>query len=342
MIVSELTKHRWIRFKQHKRAYYSLILLGVAFGFSLLSPFLVNDKPLIMSYQGKIYFPTLFFYPDKEFGGLYKTEANYLDLKRSGKLQEGNNWAILPPVPHDPLHCYLENPSTPPHAPSLDHWLGTDRTGRDVFSRLIHGFRICMLFALVLTIISTLLGILVGGVQGYLGGKLDLILQRFIEMWSTLPFLYVVILIGSIYGRGFALLIFVLSLFQWIGLSFYMRAEFFKIKAQTYVKAAKSLGLSNINIFFSEILPNSLSPVITLLPFSIIAGIGSLTALDFLGFGLQPPTPSWGELISQGLMDLYAPWIAFSAVISLFMTLLLTAFIGEGVREAFDPKADMH
>ncbi len=340
-IFSEITLKRWGIFKRHKRAYYSLVILGLAFFLSLFSPILVNDKPLILKYNGKIYFPALFFYAANKFTGSYNTEANYLELKKSKILSQGKNWAIFPPIPHDPLHSYLSMEGTPPHPPSLKHWLGTDRIARDLLSRLIHGFRICMSFAVVLTLISTILGVIIGGLQGYAGGKIDIVLQRFIEIWSALPFLYVVILIGSIYGRGFLLLIFVLSLFQWIGLSFYMRAEFLKIKNLTFVKAAKSLGLSNKKIFFSEILPNSLNPVITLIPFSIISGIGSLTALDFLGFGVQPPTPSWGELINQGLMNLYAPWIAFSTVAALFITLLLSAFIGEGIREAFDPKSKL-
>lgn len=338
---SELTKKRWAIFKRHKRAYYSLMLLSGTFLLSLFSPLLVDDKPLILKYNGEIYLPSLFFYPDSAFGGNYQTEADYLKLKQSGLWDKKGNWVIYPPIPHDPLHSYLDLEGVPPHSPSLKHWLGTDRIARDVLSRLIHGFRICLLFALTLTVISTCTGIIIGGIQGYSGGRIDIVFQRFIEIWSTLPFLYVVILISSIYGRGFLLLIFILSLFQWIGLSFYMRAEFLRIKNLTFVKAAKSLGLSNFTIFFSEILPNSLNPVITLMPFSIIAGIGSLTALDFLGFGLQPPTPSWGELIQQGLMNLYAPWIAFSAVIALFSTLLLTAFIGEGIRESFDPKTDL-
>ena len=340
-IFSDITLKRWAIFKRHKRAYYSFIILGLTFLLSLLSPILVSDKPLILKHSGKFFYPAFFFYADNEFGGNYNTEANYLELKKSGVLSQGKNWAISPPIPHDPLHSYLDMEGTPPHPPSLKHWLGTDRTARDVLSRLIHGFRICMSFAVLLTLISTVLGIIIGGLQGYAGGRIDIVLQRLIEIWSALPFLYVVILIGSIYGRGFLLLILVLSLFQWIGLSFYMRAEFLKIKNLTFVKAAKSLGLSNKKVFFSEILPNSLSPVITLIPFSIIAGIGSLTALDFLGFGVQPPTPSWGELISQGLMNLYAPWIAFSAVTAIFVTLLLAAFIGEGVREAFDPKSEL-
>ena len=196
-----------------------------------------------------------------------------------------------------------------------------------------------MLFSLVLAIIATLFGVLIGGLQGYFGGLIDLIVQRLIEIWSSLPFLYVVILVGTIYSRSFIILILVLSLFQWIGLSYYMRGEFLKIRNLNYVKVAKTMGMPNTHILFRQILPNGLTPVITLLPFQIIGGIGALTALDFLGFGLQPPTPSWGELLSQGLNNLFAPWLAISTVICLFTTLLLATFIGEGVREAFDPRS---
>lgn len=184
------------------------------------------------------------------------------------------------------------------------------------------------------------IGILIGGIQGYIGGKLDLMLRNGIEIWSALPFLYVVILLGEIYGRGFFLLLFILAIFGWIGLSFYMRGEFYKLRSMVYVKSARAIGVSEKNIFLKHILPNALTPVITFIPFIIIGGISSLTALDFLGFGLQPPTPSWGELLSQGLKNLYAPWLAIFAILAIFITLLLTTFIGEGVREAFDPKSE--
>ena len=337
---SDLTLERWRRFRQIKRSYWSLWILGTAFFLSLLSPIMVNDKPLLLKYEGRIYFPAFRFYAEETFGGKYKTEANYLRLVNSENFRRDGHWALMPPIPHAPVHSYIDLEGRPPHPPSWRHWLGTDESARDVFARLIHGFRICMLFSLILTITVNVLGIVIGGIQGYLGGKVDIFTQRVIEIWSALPFLYVVILISSVYGRGFALLIFVLSLFRWYGLSLYMRAEFFRVKNLTYIKASKSLGLSNTRIFFHEILPNAMVPVITFMPFYIITGIGSLTALDFLGFGLQPPTPSWGEMLSQGLRNLYAPWLTGFTVAALFFTLLLTAFIGEGIREAFDPKGE--
>jgi microcin C transport system permease protein len=322
-----------------KRAWYSFIILSALFVLSLFAELLCNDRPYIISFNDKLYFPIFKFYPEKEFGGKYFTEADYVSLRNSDLFKKEGNWMLLPPIPHSPLHSYIDLEGTPPHPPSAMHWLGTDASARDVFARLLYGFRICMLFSLILAGIATLFGILIGGVQGYFGGVIDLVVQRMIEIWSSLPFLYVVILVGTIYSRSFMILILVLSLFQWIGLSYYMRGEFLKIRNLNYVKVAKTMGMPSSHILFRQILPNGLTPVITLLPFQIIGGIGALTALDFLGFGLQPPTPSWGELLSQGLNNLFAPWLAVSTVVCLFTTLLLATFIGEGVREAFDPRA---
>jgi microcin C transport system permease protein len=324
-----------------KRAYYSLWILGIAFLLSLFSEFIANDKPLYLRFQGKSYSPVLFFYSDQTFGGKYKTEADYLALKEDEQFKK-EGFMIFPLIPHSPLHSYLDIDEPPPHPPSGTHWLGTDAVARDVLARLLYGFRICMVFALSLMVISAVLGVIIGGVQGYLGGKVDIVVQRLIEIWSSLPFLYVVILVGSIYGSSFILLLLIMVIFQWIGLSYYMRGEFLKLKNMTYVKAAKALGTGPVRILFQQILPNALTPVITIMPFSLIAGITALTALDFLGFGLPPPMPSWGELLSQGLNNLYAPWIAVSTVAALFITLLLATFIGEGIREAFDPRAEYH
>ena len=338
-IFSTLTKDRFVRFKKIKRAWYSLVLLGSPFFLSLFSELICNDRPYLLYYEGKLYFPMFQFYPEKTFGGKYQTEADYVDLRNSDVFHKDGNWMLLPPIPHSPLHSYIDLEGAPPHPPSGKHLLGTDSSARDVFARLLYGFRICMLFSLILAIIATGIGIFIGGIQGYFGGIIDIAMQRMIEIWSSLPFLYVVILVGTIYSRSFIILILVLSFFQWIGLSYYMRGEFLKIRNLNYVKVAQTMGMSSSHILFRQILPNGLTPVITLLPFQIIGGIGALTALDFLGFGLQPPTPSWGELLSQGLNHLFAPWLAVSTVVCLFTTLLLATFIGEGVREAFDPRA---
>jgi len=336
---SELTRDRFRRFKKIKRAYYSLWILGVAFAISLFSEFVANDKPLYLRYQGRSYFPALFFYSGQTFGGRYKTEADYLALKRNEEFKK-KGIMIFPIIPHGPLHSYLDMEDNPPHPPSGTHWLGTDSVARDVLARLIYGFRICMIFSLLLMLMGAILGIVIGGIQGYLGGTSDIVVQRLIEIWSSLPFLYVVILVGSVYGRSFILLLLIMAIFQWIGLSYYMRGEFYRVKNMTYVKAAKALGIGPVRIFFRQILPNALTPLITIMPFTVVLGITALTALDFLGFGLPPPAPSWGELLGQGLKSLYAPWIAISTVSALFTTLLLATFTGEGVREAFDPKSE--
>lgn len=338
-MLSPLTKSRLGKFRSIKRAYYSFLILTIAFILSLFSEQIANDHPLLMRYEGHYYFPTLKFYSQQIFGGRYKTEADYVALRNDPEFKAKGGWMLLPIIPHSPLHSYLDLSGNPPNPPSWQHWLGTDSSARDVLARLIYGFRICMVFALSLTAVGTVLGIAIGCIQGYAGGRTDITIQRLTEIWSSLPFLYVVILVGSIYGQSFGILLFVMALFEWIALSYYMRGEFYKLREQTYVLAARALGAGHFRILFLQMLPNAMTPVITILPFSLVAGISSLTALDFLGFGLPPPTPSWGELIAEGLQNLQAPWLAMSAVCALFITLLLASFIGEGVRDAFDPKS---
>ncbi len=338
-MLTDLTRDRLKRFRKLKRAWWALVILGTAFLLSLFSELIANDKPLYLHWQGKSYFPVFKFYPSTEFGGPYGTESDYLKLWQDSAFTAGGGKMIFPIIADSPLRTHLELEGNPPHAPSRKHLLGTDNSARDVLARLIYGFRICMAFALLLALFDALLGITIGGIQGYLGGKVDITVQRLIEIWSALPFLYVVILLGSIYGRTFAVLLFIMALFEWVSLSFFMRGEFLKLKNQAYVRAAKALGFGPFRVFFKQILPNALTPVITLMPFTVVAGISSLTALDFLGFGLMPPTPSWGELLTQGLQNIEKPWLAISATVALFVTLLLATFIGEGVREAFDPKS---
>jgi microcin C transport system permease protein len=338
-VLSDLSRERFNRFRAIKRAWFAFLILAFAFVLSLFSEEIANDHPLLLSYHGHLYFPSFRFYPADTFGGRYKTEADYVDLRTNPAFYAAGGWMILPPIPTGPQRPYLDIEGNPPFPPSRDHWLGTDGSGRDVLTRLIYGFRICMLFSLALTAISTVAGIAIGAIQGYAGGTVDLAGQRIIEIWSALPSIYVVILFGAIYGQGFAMLLVVLSLFQWIGLSYYMRGEFYKLREQPYVLASRALGASHTRILFRQILPNAMTPVITILPFSIVAGISSLTALDFLGFGLPPPTPSWGELIDEGLQNLQAPWLAGSAVAALFITLMLATMIGEGIRDALDPKS---
>ncbi|MEM9398915.1 MAG: ABC transporter permease subunit [Verrucomicrobiota bacterium] len=337
---SKLTIRQFKRFRSIKRAWISLWILSALFILSLFSEQIANDKPLLLGYNGAIHFPTLKFYSDQKFGGLYKTEADYKKLDEDPAFHAQGGWMLFPPVRFDPYSSDWSEPGAPPHAPSLRHPLGTDNAARDVFARILYGFRTGMLFSLALTVISTITGFILGAVQGYAGRYVDLAMQRIIEMWSALPFLYVVILMASIYGQNFAVLLLVFCMFRWIATSYYIRAEFLRLKNQTFVHASKATGSSHLRIIFSQILPNSLNPVITLFPFGLITGISSLTALDFLGFGLAPPEPSWGELLQQGLQNLTAPWVAISSVTALFITLLLASFIGEGARAAFDTKAE--
>ncbi len=336
---SEITKNRLSKFKSIKRSYYAFCILFCAFVISLFSDLLANEKPLLIYYEGKTYFPIFFFYSGKEFGQEQSSVANYSSLYKNQDFMS-RSFLLRPLYPYGPFQPYLEQSTPPPHLPSARHWLGTDRLGRDILARILYGFRTGILFALCLIGIMGVLGVCIGGIQGYLGGRFDLISQRLIELWSALPFLYVVILIGSLYGRSFSVLVFVISLFNWIGLSYYMRAEFLKGKKQTYVQVARVLGLRSSRIFFRHILPNSLTSLITILPFGLISGITTLTALDFLGFGLPPPTPSWGELLKQGLDIIREfPHITVVTTSVFFITLLLAVLIGEGAREAFDPRA---
>jgi microcin C transport system permease protein len=338
-MLSEISRIRFRRFRAIKRAWWSFLILSLAFLVSLVSEEIANDHPLILFYHGHYYFPTIHFYPETDFGGRYQTEADYVALRGDPKFCADGGWMLLPLIPDGPQYSFLDISGNPPYPPSKDHWLGTDGSGRDVLTRLIYGFRTAMLFSLALTVVSTVAGAVIGAIQGYAGGKTDLTAQRIIEIWSALPFLYVVILLGAIYGQGFGILLLVVSLFQWITLSYYVRGEFYKLREQPYVLASRALGASHMRILFLQILPNAMTPVITFLPFTLIAGISSLTALDFLGFGLPPPTPSWGELIDEGLQNLQAPWLAGSAVAALFITLMLATVIGEGIRDALDPKS---
>ncbi len=333
------TREAWGRFCKMRRAVWSLMILGLLFVLSLFSELISNDRPLIAKYDGKWYFPLFVFYPETTFGGRFATAPDYPSLNQSEAFRNSGGWMLFPPLPHGPIRSDLSLAGNPPHPPSWQHPLGTDTSARDVFSRLLYGFRTAMLFAIALFVLSAILGILIGAIQGYLAGWVDISMQRVIEIWSALPMLYVVILLGSIYGQSFAMLLGVMLLFEWISLSYYMRAEFLRLRVRAFVAAARGLGASHWRIVTQQILPNALTPVITLAPFMIIGGISSLTALDYLGFGLPPPEPSWGELLDQGLKDLTKSWIALSAIGALFLTLLLAVFVGEGVREATDPKA---
>jgi len=331
-------KKRWLKFKSIKRGYYSFIILLTAYILSFFLPLLISNRAVVVKYYGQYYFPIVQGYiPGNTFGEDVPGEANYRELKERFKSTPGN-WVIMPLYPYGPLEDVTVTGNKMYEQPGAKHWFGTDNTGRDVFARLLYGFNISLSFAILLTIASYIIGVSIGAMMGYFGGKFDLISQRFIEIWATLPFLFVMIIISSIVRPNFFLLIVILTLFGWIGMTYYMRAEFYREKTKDYVAAAISMGQSHRLIIFNHILPNSLVPIITYFPFSVIGGISSLVGLDFLGFGLPPPTPSWGQMVSVGLQSMVKYWMVLAPLGAMFLTLLLIVFIGEAIREAFDPR----
>lgn len=331
-------RRAWIRFKSQRRAYYSLIIFAVLFVLSLFAELFTNDKPLVISYEDRLYYPLLKEYPETTFGGIFETEADYSDSFVKDIITTGDNWAVYPlnPYSYDTINFQTKHPNPAP--PSPDNWLGTDDRGRDVLARLIYGFRISVFFAFALTVIGIVLGIVAGALQGYLGGRFDIIAQRFIEIWGSMPELYLLIIFASIFEPSILLLLILLSMFGWMGLSDYVRAEFLKGRNLDYVTAARALGVSNIAIMWRHLLPNGMTPVITFLPFRISGAILALTSLDFLGLGVPPTTPSLGELLSQGKEHLEAWWIVLGTFSVLVGTLVLLIFIGEGLREALDTR----
>ena len=333
-----ILRKRWNRFKSLKRGYYSLIILLSLYVISFFLPLIINNRALIVKYDGEIYFPIITGYvPGKTFGQDVPGEARYRNLKKEFENEEGN-WVLMPVYPYSPFEDITYEGNKMYQPPSREHWLGTDNTGRDVFARLCYAFNISISFALVLTIINYVFGILIGGAMGYFGGRFDLFFQRLIEIWSSLPMLFVIIIISSIIKPSFFLLIGIYTLVNWISMTYLMRAEFYREKSRAYVAAALSMGQTDFKVMFKHILPNSLVPIITYFPFSVVAGISALVGLDYLGFGLPPPTPSWGQMLDIGLQNITKWWMVFSPVAAQFFTLLSIVFIGEGVREAFDPK----
>ncbi|EGV38522.1 ABC transporter permease [Neisseria weaveri] len=329
----------WQAFKQHKRGYFSLICLALLFAVSVSAPLWSNDKPLWVRYQGQHYFPLFKTYNETQFGGDFETPADYLDpLVKRNITTNGNDALYLPnPYSANTLNDFDTEPN--PASPSSAHVLGTDNRGRDVLARLVYGFRDSLLFALALTAVTTLIGVFAGAVQGYFGGKTDLLMQRFLEIWGGLPELYLLIILSSFFNPGLLVLFVLLSLFGWMGLSDYVRAEFLKNRQADYVMAAKSMGVSNRTIIRRHILPNSLTPVLAFLPFRISGAVLALTSLDFLGLGVPASQASLGELLAQGKDNLDAWWIGLSAFGALSVMLLLLVMIGEGLRQAFDVRA---
>jgi microcin C transport system permease protein len=331
----------WRRFRRNRIGYWSLVVFCTVVVLSLFAEVLSNDRPLVVRYQGEFYFPMVRDYPEKVFGGDFDAATDYLDPFIRQKLAAPGNWVIYAPNPFGPntLNYYSKNPF--PGPPSLQNLLGTDERGRDLLALLIYGFRLNVLFGLALTVIGVAIGILTGAVQGFFGGKTDLTMQRLIEIWGAMPELYLLIIFSAVFAPSVALLIILLSLFGWMGLSDYVRAEFLRNRQMDYVRAARALGVGNGRIMWKHILPNSMTPVVTFLPFRMSAAILALTSLDFLGLGVPPGTPSLGELLSQGKANLDAWWISLSTFAVLVITLLLLTFMGDALRDALDPrKAD--
>jgi microcin C transport system permease protein len=334
-------RRAWQRFRRNRLGFFSLVIFCTLVVLSLFAEVLSTDRPLIVRYEGQTYFPVLRDYSEKTFGGDFETPADYLDPFIRDRITGGNNWAVYAPNPYGPrtLNYFATLPN--PAAPSSENLLGTDDRGRDLLAQLIYGFRVSVLFALALTTIGVVLGILAGAVQGYFGGKVDLVFQRLLEIWGSMPELYLLIIFSAVFAPSVALLLVLLSLFGWMGLSDYVRAEFLRNRQMDYVRAARALGVGNARIMRRHILPNSMTPVVTFLPFRMSAAILALTSLDFLGLGVPPGTPSLGELLNQGKANLDAWWISLSTFGVLVITLMLLTFMGDALRDALDPrKAD--
>ncbi len=336
--LSPLNRRRWTNFKANKRGYWSLWIFLILFTISLFAEFIANDKPLLVKYDGSFYFPVLFTYPETQFGGEFLTEADYRDPTVQQLIKAKDGWAIWPPIRYSYSTINYNLPVPAPAPPSAENWLGTDDQGRDVVARVIYGFRLCVLFGLILTVLSSVIGIAAGAVQGYFGGWIDLIFQRFIEIWTSIPHLYVIIIISAVLMPSFWLILGLLLLFHWVSLVGFVRAEFLRGRNFEYVKAAKALGLSNIKIMYKHLLPNAMVATITFLPFLMNGAITTLTSLDYLGFGLPPGSPSLGELLQQGKSNLQAPWLGITAFMVISIMLSLLIFIGEAVRDALDPR----
>jgi microcin C transport system permease protein len=335
--MTPLTRRRLANFRANRRGFWSLWIFTAAFLVTLFAEFLANDRPLLVRYDGRFYVPVLVTYAETTFGGDFATEADYRDPEVK-RLIEAKGSMLWPPIPYSyrTINRNLQVPAPAP--PSPDNWLGTDDQGRDVLARLIYGFRLSVLFGLVLTIISSILGIAAGAVQGYFGGATDLIFQRFLEIWGNLPFLYILIILSAVFSPSFWTLLGILLLFSWTSLVGLVRAEFLRARNFDYVRAARALGMTDGRIILRHVLPNAMVSTMTFLPFIMNGSITTLTSLDFLGFGLPPGSPSLGELLAQGKQNLHAPWLGITGFAVLAAMLSLLVFIGEAVRDAFDPR----
>ncbi len=341
MRLNPLTVKKIKRFRSIKRGFYSFIIIVAMIFLSLFAEVLVNKRALIVHYEGRYYFPTYgSMIPGTAFGVDYNYETNYRELKKYFKEEGRGNWVLMPFIPYGSYENDLREDEYPPFPPSIKekHYLGTDTVGRDIAARLIYGFRIAIFFSLLLLAVNYTIGVSIGSAMGFWGGKFDLFFQRIIEIWSNVPFLYIIIIISSIIVPNFFMLILIMAFFGWIVITWTMRTVTYKEKEREYALAAKALGATNLRIIFKHIIPNTIAIIVTFAPFSVSGGIIALTSLDYLGFGLPPPTPSWGEMLQQGWANLDAWWIGGSVIAAMLVTLMTVTFVGEGIREAFDPK----
>ena len=335
--LNPVNQRRLANFKANRRGYVSFHLFLLLFGLSLIAEVIANDKPFLISYDGGLYLPFLTAYPETTFGGDFPTEADYTD-PFVVELIEEKGWMLWPPVPYSYDTVILDLPGPAPSPPSWRNLLGTDDQARDVLARVIYGFRISVLFGLTLTVLSSFIGVIAGAVQGYYGGWLDLLFQRFIEIWTSMPTLFLLIILASVVTPSFWWLLGLLLLFSWTALVGVVRAEFLRARNLDFVRAARALGVGHFTIMLRHILPNAMVATLTFMPFILIGGITSLTGLDFIGFGLPPGSPSLGELLAQGKNNLQAPWLGISGFAVMAVMLSLLVFIGEAVRDAFDPR----
>ena len=335
--ITPITQRRIQNFKSNKRGVWSLWIFLTIFIISLFAEFIANDRPLLVKFDQKFYTPIFYSYPETQFGGEFETEADYRD-EYVIELIEAKGWMLWPPIPFSYNTVNLDLKVPAPAPPDTVNWLGSDDQGRDVVARLIYGFRISVLFGLALTFVSAIVGISVGAVQGYYGGYIDLFGQRLIEIWAGMPILYLLIILASIITPNFWWLLCLMLLFSWMGFVGVVRAEFLKARNLDFVLAARSLGVSDLKIIFKHVLPNATVATITFMPFTLSGSITTLTALDFLGLGLPPGSPSLGELLQQGKTNLQAPWLGITSTVGISFTLILLIFIGEAMRDAFDPR----
>lgn len=338
MRLSPIQQRRWDSFRRNRRGYWSLWIFATLFLLSLVAELIANDQPILIQHDNQYFVPVLEEYTEVDFGGEFALPADYRAPYLQEIIEEDGGWILWPPIPfsYDTINYDLEQPA--PSPPTSTNWLGTDDQGRDVMARVIYGFRISVLFALILTLASSVIGICAGAVQGYYGGRIDLLFQRFIEIWSGLPVLFLLIILASLIKPNFWWLLGIMLLFSWMSLVDVVRAEFLRGRNLEYVRAARALGLSDVQIMYRHVLPNAMVATLTFMPFVFNSAIVTLTALDFLGFGLPPGSPSLGELVAQGKENLHAPWLGLTAFITLSVMLTLLIFIGEAVRDAFDPR----